>query len=105
MLASRHLSQMKWTWGLIWILTAFVVFAGVDRVPDPPSAKPDTAQFRISGPHDLAVAFAIRSRLLICAFWQAERSAGVAQSEPILPINRVEPLERATDPSPPALLS
>jgi hypothetical protein len=96
---------MKSTWCLIWILIALVASAAVDRVPDPPSAKPDGVQLSVSSPSELPPAFGATSRLLILAFWQSEQSAAFVPSEPVPPTDRIEPLERAADPSPPTLHS
>jgi hypothetical protein len=96
---------MKSTWRLIWILIGFVVLAGVDRVPDPPSAKPDAVQFSILSPHELPVAFGTTSDFRIISFWRPERPAAFVPSAFGLPTTRIEPLEQAADPSPPALHS
>jgi hypothetical protein len=97
--------QAKSIWYMIWILIGFVVLAAVDRVPDPPSAKPDSVKSSVSGLHELPVAFGPASQILILAFGQSEESTAFVPSEFVLPANRTEPLERATDPSPPALHS
>lgn len=97
--------QLKSTWCLIWILIGFVVLAVVDRVPDPPSAKPHSAKSCVSSPHELPVAFGTASQFLILACGSSEKSAAFVPSGPALPVNRTEGLERATDPSPPALHS
>lgn len=105
MLASGHRRQMKSVWCFIWMLIALVVMATVDRVPDPPAAKPVLVQFRISSPHELPAALGTPSRFLLRTFWESERLAALAPSEPVPGINRIDPLERAADPSPPRLHS
>ncbi len=97
--------QTKSIWYTIWILIGFVVLAVVDRVPDPPSANPHSAKSCVSSPHELPAAFDTASQFLVCAFGQSEASTAFVPYEFVLPANRTDPLERATDPSPPILHS
>jgi len=88
-------------WGLQWLLALLVLIASVDRLPDPPAARPDYTQFRISASHEQPVAVA------------AEWPLPSATQEPIFqrgesllpsPIRRISPtfaMRRATDSSPP----
>jgi hypothetical protein len=97
--------QLKPTWCLIWILIGFVVLAVVDRVPDPPSSKPDSVKCSVSSSHELPVAFGTASEFAILAIGQSEQSTAFVPFAPVLPDSRTPHLERATDPSPPALHS
>jgi hypothetical protein len=93
---------MKSSWSLICFVIALMVMATVDRVPDPPAAKPDLVQFAVSNPHEIPALLTRPFQFLISAFWQSERTAVFQPFEPVLLSNRIHPLERATDPSPPA---
>lgn len=90
---------------LIWMLIGFVVLAAADRVPDPPSAKPDTVKCSVSSAHELPVAFATTSHFLVLVFGKSENSTASVPPRPVLPAQDTRPLERATDPSPPTLHS
>lgn len=88
----------------IWIVTALVLVAMLDRVPDPPAANPDLVQFRISSVHEVPVAFGTPPPSAIPAFRPSERFIPLVVSEPAPASKTIDSLERATDPSPPLLL-
>src|SRR5256885_6562250 len=37
---------------LTWLLAALIVMASIDRLPDPPAARRDNTQFKISSSHE-----------------------------------------------------
>jgi hypothetical protein len=106
MLAGGRRRQMKTIWCLlVCILVSLVVASTVDRLPDPPAANPDLVQFRISSPHELPPTAGRLSVVPIPAFWLFDEQAEFDPSWPVIRLNRIDPLERATDPSPPVIHS
>jgi len=106
MLAGGRRRQMKKTWCLLVCILISLVFAStVDRLPDPPAANPDLVQFRISSLHEFPVSAGRLSVVPIPAFWLFDEQAVFDPSQPVIRLNRIDPLERATDPSPPVVYS
>ena len=96
--------RMKSICCLVWILTALVIATTVDRVPDPPATRPNATQFRVSGPLELLVSLP-SAPVFAPSRAQSERSRAFYVSDLPPRSHRVDPLERATDPSPPRRLS
>jgi hypothetical protein len=91
---------------LIWILITLLITATVDRLPDPPAAKPAGVQLTIVGPQELPPAFGAPARCLAAPQMQEPDHLTVSDtSERLHPTDWIVPLERGTDPSPPLLIS
>ncbi|HSM77554.1 MAG TPA: hypothetical protein VLT57_08010 [Bryobacteraceae bacterium] len=87
---------------IIWLLGAFLLFASLDNVPDPPATNPGTVQIEASCPHQYAVPaagpsdeFAVVVSLVPAPFAAAD--AG----EPAPPNTQSTFTEQSSDPSPP----
>jgi hypothetical protein len=97
--------RMKAVSCLTWLLALLVVMASLDRLPDPPAARPDYAQSKSSGPHEQPADAAAPCPGLVVALHPLSNHGTVAISEPVPPRSQIVVLERASDTSPPAVPS
>jgi hypothetical protein len=90
---------------MAWILGAMLLIATLDKIPDPPAAHRNNAGISASCPHEHSVA-AVTPRAFINAPSHLPVRSVVADAVELLPHNhRIVLIERAADPSPPALQS
>jgi hypothetical protein len=93
---------MKSTRWLIWILSALLVLATVDNIPDPAAMNPGNAQFKASCPDEHPAESATRSAQLIDALFGLpvhSLTASIVELHPYRP--RLVLTAHAADPSPP----
>jgi hypothetical protein len=86
--------------GLTWLLAVLVVTAAVDRLPDPPAARADYAQFKISSSHEQPLSFAAPGPVPVAMLHVPESGIRLAPVRVRLS-RRPVVLQRATDSSPP----
>ena len=84
----------------LWILILTVVAATLDRVPDPPYAKPEFTRIAISTSHGVPATAAVCHEA-ICNSQRPEWLAVLALQEYSLPLHQTDAVERGTDSSPP----
>ncbi|HLJ47361.1 MAG TPA: hypothetical protein VKU01_15195 [Bryobacteraceae bacterium] len=96
-------ARIKANWWLSWLLVVFVVMASVDRLPDPPAAKPDCTQFTISPSHGQPASLASHWSLLFATLQSPPERRAILAVVAVSHRSRILVLERTTDSSPPIL--
>jgi hypothetical protein len=87
---------------MVWILGALLMIATLDKIPDPPAAKPNHTELSASCLHEQSVA-ADTVCVFIDALFHLPVRIVVADAVELLPYNdRIVLVERAADSSPPA---
>jgi hypothetical protein len=92
-------------WIGIWMLSAFIVTASLDGIPDPPAVKSPTIEVKArsldcqleSSPAEALTTHSFRSGPRVAARWIALRQVLDAR----IPADRIAMVRLAADPSPP----
>jgi hypothetical protein len=87
--------------GLTWLLVLAVVMASVDRLPDPPAARRDYTQFKISNSHEQPASLGAALPLLAALIQPPLEHVTSLPSAPVSHSSRALLLWRASDSSPP----